>query len=167
VAAGSPIRELTRGDARELAALYAANRNFLAPFEPERGDAWFTAPGQRDRLSRPIAGWRFAIVDDGRIAGSITISDVVRGAFESAHLGYWVAQDRNGRGLATAAVAAAVEFAFGPAKLHRLQAGTLVDNHGSQRVLEKNGFERIGLARLYLHIGGAWRDHVLFQRTAD
>jgi ribosomal-protein-alanine N-acetyltransferase len=167
VAAGSRIRELTVADARELAALYAANRDFLAPFEPERGDGWFTAAGQRDRLSRPIAGWRFAIVDGGAIAGSITVSDVVRGAFDSAHVGYWVARERNGRGLASQAVAAVVELAFGKGRLHRLQAGTLVDNLASQRVLEKNGFERIGLARRYLHIGGAWRDHILFQRTVD
>jgi ribosomal-protein-alanine N-acetyltransferase len=42
-----------------------------------------------------------------------------------------------------------------------------VDNVASQRVLERNGFERIGLARRYLHVGGDWRDHILFQRTAD
>jgi ribosomal-protein-alanine N-acetyltransferase len=60
-----------------------------------------------------------------------------------------------------------VTFAFGTAGLHRLQAATLVDNHGSQRVLEKNGFEQIGLAPRYLHISGAWRDHILFQRTRD
>src|SRR6476646_10044040 len=47
------------------------------------------------------------------------------------------------------------------------EAGTLVDNVASQRVLEKNGFERIGLARAYLRIAGAWRDHILFQRVAE
>jgi ribosomal-protein-alanine N-acetyltransferase len=51
--------------------------------------------------------------------------------------------------------------------MHRLEAGTLVDNVASQRVLEKNGFERIGLARAYLRIAGAWRDHILFQRVAE
>jgi ribosomal-protein-alanine N-acetyltransferase len=66
----------------------------------------------------------------------------------------------------TAAVAEAVERAFGSLRLHRLQAGTLVDNIGSQRVLEKNGFERIGVAHNYLEIAGAWRDHILFQRIA-
>jgi ribosomal-protein-alanine N-acetyltransferase len=57
--------------------------------------------------------------------------------------------------------------AFGELGLHRLEAGTLVDNAASRRVLEKNGFEHIGLARRYLHIGGDWRDHLLFQRVAD
>ena len=59
-----------------------------------------------------------------------------------------------------------IDHAFGQLDLHRLEAGTLVDNLGSQRVLEKNDFERIGLAPGYLKIAGAWRDHILFQRIA-
>jgi ribosomal-protein-alanine N-acetyltransferase len=51
--------------------------------------------------------------------------------------------------------------------LHRLEAGTLPDNFASQRVLEKNGFERFGLARRFLLIAGEWRDHVLFERIAE
>jgi ribosomal-protein-alanine N-acetyltransferase len=63
-------------------------------------------------------------------------------------------------------VGEACRWAFGPAGLHRLEAGTLTDNIASQRVLERNGFERIGLAPRYLHIAGRWRDHILFQRIA-
>lgn len=82
-------------------------------------------------------------------------------------MGYWIDRRRNGRGLGSRAVGEIVEHAFGPLGLHRLEAGTLVDNLASQRVLVKNGFEQIGLARDYLHINGAWRDHLLFQRTRD
>jgi ribosomal-protein-alanine N-acetyltransferase len=62
-------------------------------------------------------------------------------------------------------VDAVCRWAFGPGGLHRLEAGTMLDNVASQRVLEKNGFERIGIAREYLHIDGDWRDHVLFQKV--
>ena len=162
------IRLLTRDDAEELAALYVANREFLTPFEPERDDDFFTAAGQRKRIEASGEDlWRWAIVEDGRIAGMISVADVIRGALQLANVGYWVARTHNGRGLATAAVADVVEFAFGEAGLHRLEAGTLVDNHASQRVLEKNGFERYGLARKLLKINGEWRDHVLFERVAD
>jgi len=65
------------------------------------------------------------------------------------------------------AVGELIGLAFGELGLHRLEAGTLIDNLASQRVLEKNGFEAIGLARGYLHIGGEWRDHMLFQLLAD
>ena len=161
------IRPLTVDDADELAALLAANRRFLAPYEPARSDAFFTPAGQRERLARPREdGWLFAILDGGAIAGTISLTNVVRDAFQSANTGYWVAEDRNGRGLATGAVGELLDFAFGEARLHRVEAGTLVDNVRSQRVLERNGFERIGIARRYLHIAGAWRDHVLFERVA-
>ena len=109
---------------------------------------------------------RFLIVLDGRAVGVLSVSNLVRGPFQSANLGYWVAQQVNGRGVATRAVGEACRWAFGPAGLHRLEAGTLTDNVASQRVLERNGFERIGLAPRYLHIAGDWRDHVLFQRIA-
>jgi ribosomal-protein-alanine N-acetyltransferase len=97
----------------------------------------------------------------------VTISDLAYGPFRSANLGYWLAERLNGRGLATQAVGEAVEIAFGELDLHRLEAGTLVDNVASQRVLERNRFERIGLARRYFQIAGEWRDHFLYQRTAD
>jgi [ribosomal protein S5]-alanine N-acetyltransferase len=160
------IRPLAPGDARDLLALRLANREFLAPFDPVRSDEFFTLDAQTE-IARNDDRLAFAILDDGELAGTVSLSNVVRGPLRSANVGYWVDAKRNGRGLATRAVAAVVEHAFGTLALHRLQAGTLVDNVASQRVLEKNGFERIGLARNYLHIGGAWRDHLLFQRTAD
>lgn len=160
------IRPLRPEDADELAALLVANRDFLAPFEPRRDEAFFTAAGQQERIEASGSG-AFAILSDGRIAGTVTISNVVYGPFRSANLGYWVAEPLNGRGLATKAVGEAVGIAFGDLGLHRLEAGTLVDNHASQRVLEKNRFDRIGLARRYLEIAGEWRDHLLFQRTSS
>jgi [ribosomal protein S5]-alanine N-acetyltransferase len=162
------IRPLTTDDAGELAALLAANRRFLAPYEPERPDEFFTPAGQRERLAvAPDDSWRFAILDGDAIAGTIALTNVVRGPLQSGNVGYWVAEDRNGRGLARAAVGELLLFAFGEAGLHRVDAGALVDNVRSQRVLERNGFERIGVARRYLLIAGEWRDHVLFQRVAD
>ena len=159
------IRPLAVADARDLLALRLANREFMAPFDPVRPDEFFTLEAQTE-VARNADGLKFAILDDGELAGLVSVSDIVQGAFQSANLGYWVDAGRNGRGLATRAVGVLVAHAFGPLGLHRLQAGTLVDNVASQRVLEKNRFERIGLARNYLHIGGAWRDHLLFQRTA-
>jgi [ribosomal protein S5]-alanine N-acetyltransferase len=163
------IRPVRPEDAEELAAVYRANREFLAPFEPPRPDEFFSVEGQLDRLEAQLAAGAhpFAILDGDAIAGTINVSNVVHGAFRSANLGYFVDQARNGRGLATEAVADVVEVAFGELALHRLEAGTLLDNVGSQRVLEKSGFERIGIARRYLFIGGDWRDHLLFQRVAE
>jgi ribosomal-protein-alanine N-acetyltransferase len=167
------IRQAVPADARALAALYRVERAFLAPFEPDRGESFFTEATQRVRLAelaerrRAGAGDAWVILDDGEPAGVISLSNVVRGPFQSANVGYFVAQGRNGRGIATTAVKLVVREAFTVVGLHRVEAGTLVDNLASQRVLEKAGFERIGLARRYLHIAGGWRDHILFQRLSD
>ena len=160
-------------DAPVLARLYVEQRAFLAPFEPARPEWFFTEDGQRTVLRRDQelraagAAERLLIVRDGIVVGVLSISHIVRGALESASVGYFVAREHNGQGIATAAVGLAVEWAFEDAGLHRLEAGTLRDNRASQRVLERNHFTRIGIAERYLFIAGQWRDHVLFQRTAE
>jgi ribosomal-protein-alanine N-acetyltransferase len=163
------IRPVRPEDAEELAALYLANRDFLAPFEPARPPEFFTADGQRKRLERQLADEThpFAILDGEAIAGSVNLFRIFRDGPASGVIGYWIDRARNGRGLATGAVGEILAYAFGALDLHRVEAATLVDNLPSQRVLEKNGFERIGLARRYLRINGAWRDFFLFQRVED
>jgi ribosomal-protein-alanine N-acetyltransferase len=163
------VRLAEEDDAPALAGLLRANRAFLAPWEPVRPDGWFTDAGQRVDLVRLLARHAdgttspYVVVADGRLVGRVTVNDIVRGAFQSAHLGYWVDREHNGRGVATAAVAAVVRIAFRDLGLHRLQADTLVHNTASQRVLARNGFTRIGLAPRYLRIAGRWQDHVLHQ----
>lgn len=167
------LRLVDPEDAAELAALLAANREFLAPWDPLRDDAYFTPERQRADLAQALrreAEGRtvpYAILLDGRLVGRININDVVRGAFESAHLGYWVAQDVTGRGVATAAVAEVARRAFTELGLHRLQADTLVHNAASQRILFRNGFTRIGLAPRYLRIAGSWQAHLLHQLLVE
>jgi len=146
--------------------LHIANRDFLAPYEPERSEDFYTLELQRGRILEE-GRYSWLILDDGEAAGFVGLSNIHRGAVQSAILSYWVDEARNGRGLCTRAVGAVVDLAFDELGLHRLEAGTLPDNFASQRVLEKNGFERFGLARRFLLIGGEWRDHVLFERIAD
>ena len=117
---------------------------------------------------RAGAGDAWVILDDGEPAGVISLSNIVRGPFQSANVGYFVAQGRNGRGIATTAVKLVVREAFTvrrPAP-RRGRARWSTTSHRSA-CLEKAGFERIGLARRYLHIAGGWRDHILFQRLSD
>lgn len=159
------IRRLVRDDAEELTALLVANREFLAPYVPDQPESFLTVQAQRERIA--VAEHLYGILDDGALAGTMALSNLAHGSFQSASLGYWVDEVRNGRGLATRAVSAIVEITFGELGLHRLEAGTLVDNISSRRVLEKNHFSRIGVAPRYLRIAGEWRDHVLFQRTAE
>jgi ribosomal-protein-alanine N-acetyltransferase len=166
----SRTRPLTPDDAPVLARLVRENRDFLAPWEPDRGEKWFTTHGQRDEIRAKLEQFelglglpRVVLDDSGEVVGRITLNNIVRGAFQSCSVGYWVSAAANGRGLATAAVGEMVRIAFDELRLHRVEAGTLVHNGASRRVLERNGFTRYGLAPQYLRIAGRWQDHVLFQ----
>ncbi|HXW44905.1 MAG TPA: GNAT family protein [Streptosporangiaceae bacterium] len=167
-------RLITPGDAAVLAGLLTANKEFLAPWEPVRGAEYFTVEGQRtaiaDALVRYRQGTTFpcVIVDgSGMVAGRITLNGIARGPFLSCSVGYWVSQAAGRRGLATAALADIARVAFGDLGLHRIQAETLPDNVASQRVLQRNGFVRIGFAPSYLKIAGRWQDMILYQLISE
>lgn len=132
------IRVVVPGDDEELTELRLRNREFLSPWDPDRTGDYFTVAGQRadiegalGRHSRGEAMPWVVLDDSGAIAGRLTLSGIVRGPFQSCSMGYWIAEDQTGRGLATDAVRAAVTFAFAQLKLHRVQAETLVHNLAS------------------------------------
>jgi ribosomal-protein-alanine N-acetyltransferase len=163
-------RPVRLDDAPVLAGLLRANREFLAPWEPVRDDGYFTDDGQvavvRAALAEHAKGVlvpHVILSGAGHVVGRITLNAIVRGPFQSCSVGYWVSAAENGRGLATAAVREMTRVAFEDEGLHRVEAGTLVHNVRSQRVLERNGFVRFGLAPEYLEIAGTWQDHVLYQ----
>jgi [ribosomal protein S5]-alanine N-acetyltransferase len=162
-------RLITTDDAPVLAELYQANREFLAPWSPERRPGHFTVEGQRkavaDALVQRAKGTVLShvILCDGVVVGRVTLSDITRGTFASCHLGYWLSQSHNGRGLATAAVGEMLGIAFGELGLHRVEAGTVPHNARSRAVLERNGFVRFGYAPAYLKIAGEWQGHILYQ----
>ncbi|MCH8612441.1 GNAT family N-acetyltransferase [Arsenicicoccus dermatophilus] len=167
------IRPLALPDVPALTRLVVANRDYLRPWEPRRPDRFWTEAGQRELVEKALAeqdGGRMApyviLDDEGEVAGRINLSTIVRGAAQHASVGYWVAEDRTGRGLASRAVGAICVQAWEVWRLHRLEAGTLPHNLASQRVLHRNGFRHYGRATKYLHIDGRYQDHELFELLA-
>jgi len=163
-------RLITLDDAPVLAKLLQANRAFLAPWDPVRSEDYYTERGQRAEITSSLSQYQEGLKlphvilnESGAVAGRITLSSIVRGPFQSCSLGYWVGAADNGRGLASTAVRDIIQLAFGDLGLHRIEAGTLLHNVRSQRVLAHNGFVRFGIAPQYLKIAGRWQDHVLFQ----
>ncbi|MFD0687725.1 GNAT family N-acetyltransferase [Actinomadura fibrosa] len=166
------LRVVRPSDAEALAELYQENRAYLRPWEPERGDAYFTVEGQRENIGDLCeahgAGemWPAVVLRDGEIVGRITLNNVLRGPLLSCFVAYWVARAHAGQGVATEAVRQALDVAFRVMRLHRVEAFTRVDNHASQRVLERNGFMAIGTARRHIHVDGRWHDQRIFERLA-
>ncbi|MFD7444162.1 GNAT family N-acetyltransferase [Streptomyces sp. NPDC059909] len=161
------IRAVTPADIPAVAPAVAEalmrNRAYMKPWEPWRPESYYTAQAQAARLAEPAAR-RWQLVDGERVVGQATLSGIALGPFRSASLGYWVDAEYAGRGLATRLVEEVCRAAREELGLHRIEAGTVLTNAASQRVLAKAGFEEIGMAPRYLHIDGEWRDHRLFQR---
>jgi [ribosomal protein S5]-alanine N-acetyltransferase len=166
---GYRIEDLAESDAPPLARAYRRNRQHLAPWEPTRPDSFFTDEGQSRAVADQVAmasqglvaAWVLRHGDE--VVGRVNLNNIVMGVLRSASVGYWVDAGHVRRGLASGAV----EFACSQAQgrgLHRVEAGTMLHNTASQRVLERSGFVLFGIAPRYLFIGGCWQDHRLYQR---
>ncbi len=155
-----------------VADFYRRNAAHFAPWDPplppdhaapevvqralvEAADAFATG--------RSLRWWLQPAGDPGRVIGSVHLSSLVRGAFQSCNLGYAIDAGSEGRGLMQEALQAVIGEAFSPRlNLHRIQAAVRPENARSLTVLARLGFAEIGLARRYLFIAGDWRDHRLF-----
>lgn len=109
----------------------------------------------------------YVIEVDGRFAGQLTIGNVTHGALRSAWIGYWIARDFTGAGVATGALALGLDHCFGPVHLHRVEATVRPENLASRKVLAKAGFREEGLLKRYLDVDGGWRDHLLVAMTVE
>jgi len=152
---GVRLRPVTLDDAASFAETLTRSRAYMRPWEPVRPEAFYTPAGQVQRLTALLADrdagrampWALADEED-RVVGAMTLASIERGPFRNARLGYWIDVDLAGRGLATAAVTRVCEEARDVLGLHRIEAGTVLDNTASQRVLAKCGFELYGTAPL-------------------
>jgi ribosomal-protein-alanine N-acetyltransferase len=145
------------------------NRDFLAPWEIERAPDYYTEQAQRRLIGHDILSreegtlfkvWISKRVEPERILGSIGLSNIIRGAFQSCHLGYRMDSGETGKGYMTEALTRVVDYGFRELKLHRIEANIMPRNQASLRVVEKLGFHHEGLARKYLKINGKWEDHI-------
>ena len=160
-------------EAEALAAFARRNRDHHSPWEPLRGEDYYGVEWWRQNLldleEETIAGRaaHFAgyLADGGQLVLRANLSNIIRGVFQAAFLGFAVDQSCEGRGLAFEGVQALVRFAFEELNLHRLMANHRPENKRSAALLDRLGFEREGYAKAYLHINGHWCDHVLMART--
>lgn len=145
------------------------NQTFLAPWEPQRDELYFTEAEVKQRLRNALLSFKqqrafhFALMDKDNacVWGVCNYSNVVRGAFQACHLGYALDEHQQGKGYMQEAIEAGNNYLFETLKFHRIMANYLPENKRSEKVLKSLGFEREGFAKQYLQIAGKWRDHVL------
>jgi ribosomal-protein-alanine N-acetyltransferase len=161
-------------EAAKVAAYFSENFSFHSATQPPLPKNFTQTEYWRKRLRQSLQEFekdlsiRWFVQErkgSGEILGSINCTNIVRGAFQSAYLGFSVAQKFEGQGYMTDALTIVIPYLFRKARIHRIMANHLPENHRSARLLERLGFVPEGLARDYLFINGRWRDHVLRSLT--
>ncbi|KAK6130213.1 hypothetical protein DH2020_036023 [Rehmannia glutinosa] len=107
--------------------------------------------------------WFRVICVENRAVGSISVSPNSGNDSCRGELGYVLAYEHWGKGIATKAVKMVVSSIFQEwPHLERLEAYVDANNKGSQRVVEKAGFIREAVLRKHRIIKGISRDMVVF-----
>lgn len=118
-----------------------------------------------DREKEYLAGSSVHIIgtndSETQVIATCSISNIVRGVFQSCHMGYSVDRSCEGQGRMLELAQYTIEYVFAELKLHRIIANHMPENRRSEALLKRLGFEREGYAKRYLQIDGEWEDHVL------
>ncbi|HLR93404.1 MAG TPA: GNAT family protein [Jiangellaceae bacterium] len=169
------LRPLQMRDARAWQLVRARNAAWLTPWEatPPQGSGLTQPLGfsqlvrRYRRQAREGVALPWVITYEGRLAGQLTIANIVWASARMGSAGYWVDEAVAGRGVVPTALAMAVDHCFGAAGMHRIEVNIRPENTASLRVVEKLGFRDEGVRERFLHIDRQWRDHRSFALTVE
>lgn len=149
------------------------NAEWLKPWEATFPEGSWQPP----RFRRMVRAFRkdmrqgrsenFIILKSGKPVGFIALGGISYGPARMAFIGYWIVREYANQGIVTKAVSLVTEHAFTDLHLHRIEINVRPENQPSIRVAMKSGFELEGKRSKYLHIDGAWRDHLCFVATRE
>lgn len=138
------------------------HRNYASPpANPEQYAAYVRG------LRRKSSEGFLVLTAAGEIAGVVNVSEIVRGNFQSAYLGYYGFRPHAGKGLMRQGLALVVDHCFRKMSLHRLEANIQPENARSVALVESLGFRLEGHSPRYLKVCGRWRDHQRWAILAD
>lgn len=166
------LRAPRKSDAAAFVAAARASRRLhgawiAAPRTRAAFEAYRARFGGRVTSARAHVSYLALRRDDDTLVGVFNFSEIVRGSFDSAYLGYYGFRANARRGLMKEGLGVALDAAFGPLGLHRVEVNIQPRNVRSIGLVIALGFTREGFSRGYLRIGGRWRDHVRFAMLAE
>lgn len=146
------LRKAQTSDSDEIAAAYSRSKHLHAPFTfPPTNIENYVAQEHR---------YFVCLKANHAIVGTFNLSNIVRGWFQSAYLGYEVFAPHQQRGYMSQGITLLIDEAFGALNLHRIEANIQPENTASIKLVAKAGFTKEGFSKHYLRIGGTeWKDH--------
>ena len=169
------LRPPQDSDARAFLAGVKASRKLHGawvqpPTSPARFKRFvrrFGGAATRNPLAATHMGFLVCRCEDDAIVGVFNLSEVVRGLFQSAYLGYYAFSPHAGAGYMAEGLELTLGVAFRALKLHRVEANIQPANLRSLSLARDAGFVREGFSRRYVRIAGRWRDHVRMALLAE
>jgi ribosomal-protein-alanine N-acetyltransferase len=153
------LRRARERDAEEFVKLMRASRELHRPWsfpptQPEEFRALVERAGADD-----FELFLLCRRSDGAILGFFNLSQIFRGPFMNAYLGYAVGEPHSGQRYMAEGIELVLRHAFGTLGLHRLEANIQPGNERSIALAKGAGFRLEGFSPRYLRIDGRWRDH--------
>lgn len=154
----------------------------------EHRERWLAAAARSKELHHPWVSpastiWQFnqrlikyrsannisllAIDQNNALVACINLNEIVRGAFQSAYIGYFVFEPFSGKGLMKKAMKLVIDYAFNSLELHRIEANIQPTNDASLNLIKSLGFRHEGFSPRYLKIEKEWKDHERFALTIE
>lgn len=163
------IRILDPSQAELMVRYRKENRRFLAEWEPTRSEEFFTEAFWQLQLRMALRYFRdqshlnFTLLNklQTEVLGVCNYSNIIRGTFQSCHLGYALGEKHQSNGYMGEAITHTLNFVFDELGLHRVMANYMPRNKRSGELLARMGFNIEGQAEQFLQINGVWEDHVL------
>ncbi len=167
------LRPLTPADAGVFQSVRRANASWLEPWDATSPDPDSPAKTFEELLVQYEAeatagrGLPLVVEVEGRLVGQVNAGTIVLGSFRSCTMGYWVSRSVAGQLVTPTAVAVLGDHLVLGQGLHRIEVNIRPENTASLAVVRKLGFRSEGRRPHYLHIAGAWRDHLSFALTTE
>ena len=153
------IRRVESRDRKRIVTLAKESVSFHTP--------WISAPTTNQifrlymrRVHRTDhEGFVCCLRESKQIIGVFNLNNIVRSAYMSASLGYYVFSQYQNQGYMTEGLQKVVEIAFTELGLHRIEANIQPENDRSKELVKRCGFEYEGTSKALLYINGQWCDH--------
>jgi ribosomal-protein-alanine N-acetyltransferase len=135
---------------------------------------WVVPPLTSEEFSNYIYRYRqsnqksYLVIDHtDALVGVFNISEIVRGPFQNAYLGFFSVSEQAAKGKMSAGLKLVLEKGFNELGLHRFEANIQPENTRSIQLVQKNKFRKEGYSPRYLKINDEWRDHERWAITRE
>ena len=163
---------ISESDANDIYNFEKDNKDYFEETLPPRGEDYYKIKVFQEIIKEIVEEqnrdecYMYIIRNDlNKMIGRVNFVSIRTKEVKVAELGYRIGKNENGKGYATEAVRLALEKCLIEHKIVKVGAGTALDNIGSRRVLEKNGFVLVRKIERYIEVNGKWIDSLLFEKS--